>query len=127
MINDRFRFRAWSKSDKRYYDVVALGQDRSALEEIGWVKNTDDFVFEQCTGLKDKNGKLIYEGDILKYSYHAHPDSSVCTNTCSVFWFGDGWGINPITGNRLIDFPETAIFHSQLYEVIGNIHERDKK
>lgn len=140
----RFLPRVWDGKHLYYphFSEIGILWDSETTDKImnqneafGWHFDIDrndnavcfDYILEACTGLKDKNGKLIYEGDILKYSYREHPDSSVCTNTCSVFWFGDGWGINPITGNRLIDFPETGVFHSHLYTVIGNIHEREKK
>ena len=68
MIKDRFKFRAWDPVKKEYYDEFYLmsngdGVIYSPVEEDG---NEDRLLFEQCTGLKDVNGRLIYEGDIIK-------------------------------------------------------------
>lgn len=67
MIKDRFKFRAWDPVKKEYYDEFYLmsngdGVIYSPVEEDG---NEDRLLIEQCTGLKDVNGNLIFEGDLL--------------------------------------------------------------
>lgn len=63
-MNDRFRYRVWDKTQNKWlhfdFSTYPTYQDRI------WQALTDGETFYQCTGLKDKNGKLIYEGDFLK-------------------------------------------------------------
>jgi uncharacterized phage protein (TIGR01671 family) len=64
-MNDRFRFRVWD--GKRYVTTgIMFNNTLGTIEPV-------DGVLEQCTGLKDKNGKLIFEGDILLH-HHAIRD-----------------------------------------------------
>ena len=61
MNNDRFKFRVWDgKVSKKYFYLELKFGDNGYNPDF-----ITDPVFEQCTGLKDKNGNLIYEGDLL--------------------------------------------------------------
>lgn len=129
MNNDRLKFRVWSKKSKRYTgNNASYSIDESGLlhvhifgqhYELG---NTEDFEVEQCTGLRDKNDNLIYEGDIIKCEIDIERE-------LSVVWDDGCFGVYVPTHDDFVKFYTLGNFTKHEWEVknieiIGNIHEQ---
>lgn len=74
-MDNRFKFRFWHKPTEKMVKCYGYNRDfvfGDVLDGIGTTYNPakfDDCILMQCTGLKDKNGNLIFAGDIVTY-YH---------------------------------------------------------
>ena len=121
-MNREFKFRAWDKIDNKMYDIIGYSKIGNYLipnEKIVFFNNKvskiSDCVIMQYTGLKDCNGKEIYEGDIDKYGYVV----TYVADTNESLGMNCGWYL------QRNDFESWSPLEcdSNEIEIIGNIFE----
>jgi len=125
MKNRIIKFRAWDKENKKMYnccelyitpngEIIKVGIWRHEEEKKGAFGdlNVGDnkFIVIQFTGLKDKNEKEIFEGDIIVLM---NEQNGV------VYWEGGRWNV---TGKHISELTELFRFAKRC-EVIGNKFE----
>lgn len=132
-MKDRFKFRVWHRKRKKMYDVLCLhtqtwsnggewvtakGFNAITQQDIHIQIEPKDSIILQCTGLKDKNGKLIYEDDIVKVI----TQPNIIENVGIVKWDNKSARFlrtaNIADENSLVSF-----WWNNSTEVIGNIYE----
>lgn len=135
-------FRAWHTKLNRYLEphefyITPIGEVCTACfttldgETIG-VNSIEDFscddfeeglvILEEDTGLKDKNGKKIYEGDIVEEDIDFNSEMTDGTFRYRVYW--DEcllcWALEPIDKESIHD----ELWQTNLSRrIIGNVHE----
>lgn len=138
------KFRVWHKKEKRWLDPWAEEDPILSLKDFGrgcevylYDRKTqdhsnincqmDDVVIQQYTGVKDKNGVEIYEGDLLITKFFKPQQ-----NPIEVFWADahSSWGVDAKMSSFLSQYAKNGQvapllnMHQEHYEVVGNIFEQ---
>lgn len=120
------RFRIWDETANRFYEPVYQAYKGEVKELLlspkgdlimrtmrGVVHESlfeDKFIVQWSTGLTDKNGKEIFEGDIVK---HVHGQVSEVSWNYGAFDCGYSYNLSDQVGG----------FRSEICEVIGDVHQ----
>lgn len=120
-MQDRYLFKAKRKDRGEWvfgglsycetgaYFITNMGKDH--ISYIGFHQEVDPNTICQCTGLKDKNGNLIWENDIVAYwdSYSTESGLSEADCVGKVVW-----------DDETISFQVTNRLSAESYEVLGD-------
>lgn len=105
------KFRAWDLFQNKMFENVSTGTI-TVWGDNGESASSKNCVFMQYTNLKDRNGKEIYEGDVVKSQFPYN--DTFLINIDTVVWRNETSSF--MLGPRM--------FHDKLIlEIIGNIYE----
>ncbi|GAB6742116.1 TPA: hypothetical protein QC443_005893, partial [Bacillus cereus] len=112
------KFRVWSNFYNDWIESFCIKDGRVHLGNVVHYpgNQVSDAILMQYTGLKDKNGKEIYEGDILGDDNYSNVDGAVVFNEEKGYYEIDKFNYEPLH-ESLKDYD---------FEVLGNIYENSE-
>lgn len=135
-MNNRFKFRVWDGYSFEYNPTLDGLKENYDITDFSDLENHKELIFQQYTGLNDKNNIEVYEGDIVKINrcytrpfvnekqqidYKFIDDGEI--EIGQILW---GWNIQKyLVSYEHIRYDDSEDFDKSPHrvEVIGNIFE----
>jgi uncharacterized phage protein (TIGR01671 family) len=125
----KIKFRAWDKEDKKIREVTCINWFDEYVEcdekPNGYCtrRRFTEFVLMQFTGLKDKNGKEIWEGDILRTNVESVNGLPLAQFIYRVEFSNGCFGVVEGKNQLNTDNFNNIDIEEEKLEVIGNVWE----
>ena len=114
-------FRMWSKEAKKFFYDSENVYECLKISQLPDTANLyQDMVWQQFTGLLDKNGKEIYEGDLLEFAYR--DDGKQFIGEVRYF---EKFGSFGVVMDKTFETFQDLIEYAQFFNVVGNIYENE--
>ena len=117
-------FKVWNKKKKCYEKAIIYADGRICIingNSRTYINGNDNYVLCFYTGLNDKHGKPIFQGDVLKETYDA--DGETETDITRVAYLQEAAGFVMVHDDKPTDYTYFDDVDLNDIEVIGNTYE----